>query len=131
MRGMLVDVICLRHNGTKRPADELRAATPIRGYLTVDTISQGPVQARIGRLPTELARLWRSDLGDASTPLVALDCARVTRVGGDALLVVGVEKTAESPNGRPQAWWCWVVLSREQAQARGQLLPESMPQDFR
>ena len=127
---MLVDVICLRHKGVKRPAQELRTAAPIRGYLTVDTVSQGPAQARLARLPNELARLWRSNVGQGPAPLVALDGARVTRVGGDALLVVGVEKTPDAPQGHPQTWWCWVVLAPEQARARRQPEFESMPQDI-
>ena len=124
---MLVDVIPLRRNGVKRPTEELRAATPIRGYLTVDTVMQGPAQARLGQLPNELARLWRSDLVHEPAPQVALSGVRVTRVGGDALLVTGIEKTPEAPEGRPQSWWCWLVLSGEQARSRRPVSLASIP----
>jgi hypothetical protein len=124
---MLVDVIPLRRNGVKRPSEELRAATPIRGYLTVDTVVRGPAQARLGQLPTELARIWRSDLVNERAPLVALSSVRVTRMGGDALLVTGIEKTPEAPEGHPQSWWCWLVLSDEQARSRRQVSLTSIP----
>jgi hypothetical protein len=122
---MLVDVIPLRRKGVKRSTDELRAATPIRGYLTVDTVTKGPAQARLGSLPNELACLWRSDLVHEPVPLVALNNVRVTRVGGDALLVTGVEKTREAPDGHPQSWWCWLVLSNEQARS-----PREVPEEW-
>ena len=35
---MLVDVVCLRHNGDKLPPDVIAATTPVRGDLTLENL---------------------------------------------------------------------------------------------
>jgi hypothetical protein len=110
---MLVDVVCLRREGIKLPPEELRAVTPVRAFLTIDTVTVGPPVPEARHLRKDMARLWHCDLcEEASRPLDGLECARVSRIGGDALLLVGVESRngADSEAGHPQAWWCRVVL---------------------
>ena len=106
---MLVDVVCLRREGVKLPPEEIRAATPVRGYLTIDTVTVGPPVAEAPCQRKEVARLWNAI---DSCPVDGLECARVSRVGGDALVLVGVEtRPGELDDlGHPQAWYCRVVL---------------------
>jgi hypothetical protein len=103
---MWVDVVSLRHDGAKLPPEAVRAATPLRARLTVDTVvirGQGDLPSR-----AEVAHLWE-DAGRERRLLGALECARVSRIGGNTLLVVGVE-TGGGGGARPQAWWCRIVL---------------------
>ena len=106
---MLVDVVCLRREGVKLQPDEIRAATPVRGYLTIDTVTIGPPVAEVPCQRKDVARLWSPA---DSCPVDGLECARVSRVGGDALVLVGVEtRPGELDDlGHPQAWYCRVVL---------------------
>lgn len=110
---MLVEVVCLRREGVKLPPEELRAATPLRAYLTIDTVSVGPPIVESRRLRQDLARLWQPDGSQDVRTVDGLECARVSRVGGNALLVVGVETSRDeslSQAGHPQAWWCRVLI---------------------
>ena len=119
---MLVDVVCLRREGVKLPPEELRSVTPVRAFLTIDTVPVGPPVLEARHLRKDVARLWQCDFcdDDAPRPLDGLECARVSRVGGDALLLVGVESRNGSGDdvAHPQAWWCRVVLDAEAQQAQ-------------
>jgi len=123
---MWVDVVCLRRDGMKLPPEDVRAAPPLRARLTVDTV----VIRGDADLPSraELAHLWDDATPDGQ-PLATLECARVSRVGGAGLLVVGVEPSRGGP-AHPQAWWCRMVLD-EAADARDgewrNTWPGSMP----
>jgi hypothetical protein len=112
---MLVEVVCLRREGVKLPPEELRAVKPVRGYLTIDTVSMGTPAAEARPVRKELARLWQPDVAETPRPVDGLECASISRVGGDALLVVGVESIDEefTRAGHPQAWWCRVLLEGE------------------
>ena len=98
---MLVDVVCLRREGIKLPPEELRAVTPVRAFLTIDTVTVGPPVPEARHLRKDMARLWHCDLcEEGSRPLDGLECARVSRIGGDALLLVGV-RAATGRTARP------------------------------
>jgi hypothetical protein len=101
---MLVEVVRLRRDGAKLPPEEVRAAKPLRGLLTIDAVTVGSP-----RVVSDLARLWRHPDTDDSETVDGLECARVSRVGGDVLLVVGFERRRDNP-GHLQAWWCRVIV---------------------
>ena len=109
---MLVDVVCLRRDGAKLQPEELRAAKPVRALLTIDTATLGLPRAASEGPRSEVAWLWRPQLSGNPRAIDALACAQVSRVGGDGLLVVGVESRGNGPD-HPQAWWCRVVLDSE------------------
>jgi rubredoxin len=100
---MLVDVVCLRCRGARLLRTLVIAERPVRGELQVS----GP---RLGRREPGRAFLLVPGSPEFAQVLPALDNARVTRVSGDALLVIGVERI-ERHGGRswddyPQVWWC-------------------------
>src|SRR5258706_14535877 len=101
---MLVDVVCLRRDGAKLPSEEVRAAKPVRRLLTIDTVAVGRRSAESDRFRSVVAQLWRCEFSDTAEPADGLECAQVSRVGGDGLLVIGVESRGSGP-GHPQAWW--------------------------
>jgi hypothetical protein len=113
---MLVDVVCLRRDGAKLAPEELRSVTPVRRLLTIDSVPVGSPNPESARLRSEVARLWRCGCSANAEPVDGLECAQVSRVGGDGLLVVGVECQGSNP-GHPQAWWCRVVLDADSNQA--------------
>jgi hypothetical protein len=114
---MWVDVVCLRRDGLKLSQDELRAVTPTRAQLTMDTVVlRVPADGEPARR-ADVAQLWT----DAGRPVGVLECARVSRVGGAGLLVVGVD--AANGASHPQAWWCRVVLAEDSGEPR-ELAPE-------
>ena len=80
----------------------------MRACLTVDTVTTGPLVADADVAIAQVARLWQPGRTKAPRVLDNLEFAQVRRVGGDALLVIGVE----SRNGTavPQAWWCRIVM---------------------
>ena len=109
---MLVDVVCLRRDGAKLPPEEVRAAKPVRALLTIDTATVGSPGAGPETLRSEVAWLWRPRPSGNPQAIDGLACAQVSRVGGDGLLVVGVESRGIGPD-HPQAWWCRVVLDSD------------------
>ncbi|MBK6616326.1 hypothetical protein [Ottowia sp.] len=104
---MLVDVVELRYRGAKRSRDDVKAATPIRGLLSLTA-------ARPGWHPNKVQAPLLAGLvlpGAAQWALSPLDHARVTTIRNGSLVVVGLQ---EVPHGRnwdtfPQAWWCRIV----------------------
>ena len=114
---MWVDVVCLRREGVKLPPDELRATAPLRARLTMDTVMMGPPMDGETLRRADVAQLWPERGG----PLGILECARISRVGGAGLLVVGVE-VADGASGHPQAWWCRLLLAADDG-----LSPDTMP----
>lgn len=104
---MLVDVVQLRHLGVKRTRDDVRAAPPIRGILSLNCRRPGwhPGQRNAPLLAGLLLQ------GTTEWCIPPLDWARVTTIRDGALVVAGLEEIA---NGRnhvqyPQAWWCRIV----------------------
>ena len=107
---MWVDVVCLRRDGLKLPPDEVRATAPLRALLTMDTVvMRSPADGEPPRR-AEVAQLWTNGGSDAGRPLGVLECARVSRIGGTGLLIVGVD-SASGSSAHPQAWWCRVILA--------------------
>jgi hypothetical protein len=117
---MLVELVCLRRDGAKLPPEEVRAAKPLRGLLTIDAVTAGSP-----RVVSDLARLWRHPVSDDSETVEGLECARVTRVGGDVLLVVGFERRRDNPAGHLQAWWCRVIVDAKASAAASGTRPAS------
>ncbi|HMC16277.1 MAG TPA: hypothetical protein VKI18_11630 [Albitalea sp.] len=113
---MLVEVVCLRRAGAKLPPEELRAATPVRRLLTIDTVPVRRYGSQSDLAPSVVARLWRCEFSGTDEPADDLECAHVSRVGGDGLLVVGVESRG-SASAHAQAWWCRLILDSEPTQA--------------
>jgi hypothetical protein len=109
---MWVDVVSLRRDGVKLSPDELRATSPLRARLTMDTVVMPPLADGEPPRRADVAQLWPERGG----PIGMLECARVSRMGGAGLLVVGVE-SAEGATGHPQAWWCRVLLAADDRSA--------------
>jgi hypothetical protein len=105
---MWVDVVCLRRDGMKLPQEMVRAAAPVRGFLTIDTVALRPPPGEEHHVRCDIARLWL-DRSSAGTPFGALEYVRVSRAGGAGLLVVGIEG-GRGAEAHPQAWWCRVIL---------------------
>ena len=107
---MWVDVIRLRRDGARLPQAQLRDATPLRACLTVDTMTTGgPLAGDADVAYAQVARLWQPGrTTQAPRVLDNLEFAQVRRVGGDALLVIGVEN--HDGAAAPQAWWCRIVM---------------------
>jgi hypothetical protein len=101
---MWVDVVCLRRDGVKLPQDTVQSTPPLRARLTMDTVVMHPPDDGESARRADVAQLWT----DGSKPVRVLECAQVSRVGGDGLLVVGVEPAEGA--GHAQAWWCRLVL---------------------
>lgn len=120
---MLVDVVPLRLRGVRRPRDEVLAAVPLRAelQLTIHRPGWHPGQ----RNAPLLAGLVEP--GQTRWALPPLDKARVSKISGPSLLVVGFE---EIPRGRRevdvfwQAWWCRLVLGGAAALAPRPAPPE-------
>jgi hypothetical protein len=114
---MWVDVVCLRRDGVKLSPDELRSTAPRRARLTMNTVAMGSPIDGVPARRADVAQLWSEHGG----LLGALEFARVSRVGGAGLLVVGVE-VASGTSGHPQSWWCRMLLA-----AGDSLSAEAMP----
>lgn len=106
---MWVDVVCLRRDGVKLPQDAVDAAAPLRARLTMDTVVMRAPEDGEPLRRADVAQLW----ADGGKPVGVLECAQVSRVGGDGLLVVGVEAAEGADHPHPQAWWCRLVLEQE------------------
>lgn len=91
---MLVEMVRLRRSGAKLKHDEVRAATPIRGELSV-YVHRGAVLASM---------LVDNHHADEIPPLEA---PRITRMKGSSFLLVGVERVhhRQETEHYPQAWW--------------------------
>ena len=107
---MLIDLVLMRCEGVKRPRDAILAAVPMRGLLRISTFRAG-VRAAPGipAVQTSVA-LERLD-GLPGAPLASMGEARVTRLTGDTIIIVGLESHGHPTLGRPlpQAWWCRMV----------------------
>ena len=119
---MLVDAVLMRFGGHKLSNQELQAATPVRGILTLD--ASKPIRAE--DKPVVYATLTNSKMSEALLP--ALRHAYIDKLKGNSFIVHGEETTAPKVGSSvtlPQAWWCRLVedaetvlmLHRETAQA--------------
>jgi hypothetical protein len=107
---MLVDVIQMRFQGTKLSLDELRAARPTRGILTVQTHTPG----RINERGTAYATLTSARTSDALIPV--LRDTSIRSLKGKEFVLHGFQTTAPpigSSQTCPQAWWCKLVEDAE------------------
>lgn len=105
---MLVDVVRLRFEGKKLPREAVLATAPIRGYLRIYSWRLGTSEA--------WKLVWTASVSatddEPHTPtLPSLNYARVTRIEGDSIVIVGQESTGYlgAEPIYPQAWWCRVV----------------------
>ena len=104
---MLVDVVRLRCEGVRLVRARVLAERPVRGELELS----GPRYRR-----RDGNRAWLTVPGRPDAEMLpALDEARVTRLRGDAFLVVGIERIEKY--GRmwedfPQIWWCRLAGGR-------------------
>ena len=105
---MWVDVVRLRRDGMKLPLETVHAASPMRGYLTIDTVVLPPPPGEERHVRCDIARLWL-DRSSAGSPFGALEYVKVSRAGGAGLLIVGLEG-GHGADVHPQAWWCRVIL---------------------
>ena len=110
---MLVDVVCMRHLGTKLPADVVRDMAPLRGSLVIVTEPWREMwQPNSPHVPTSFARLTGAEIHDIkrdSRLLPELRDARVTKMVDDSFLIVGIERHGRelhSTTDMLQAWWC-------------------------
>lgn len=100
---MLVDVVLMRREGVKLPPAALRAATPVRGILRVQT------RPNLSVYPNQPPTVTTATLTDVAGRHLVPAEQREQR--GGQFVVVGREAYG-SPGAhttRPQAWWCRVV----------------------
>lgn len=92
----------LRREGEKLPRGEVRAQPEVRGDLVIEPHGS----ALLATLRTA------QQLGHGQRPL-ALYGARLTRLRGDSLIIVGEEACGKDWENRTQrqAWWCRLDLS--------------------
>lgn len=102
---MLVDLVELRRAGVRLPREEARAVRPIRGELMLTVARPGYYQGM--KNPPLLALLV--SLCEKRRHLIEpLDHARVTKISGGAMLLVGVQQHIRQIRvyeNWPQAWW--------------------------
>jgi hypothetical protein len=94
---MLVDLVVLRLEGRKRPAEELRRTPPLRVELTVEK--------GIARIATP---------GAADERRVTLANVRLVKVTADAFVLAGEQSYDLPDRGTvtyPQSWWCRPVMA--------------------
>lgn len=118
---MLVDVLQLRERGEKRPREALQAAAPVRGKLRLTSGRPG-WHAGLRNAPL-LAGII--ELGTVEWAIPPLDEARVTRIEGLNLIIVGVEEVVDGRRTYRyrQAWWCRVVDAPERVGTGPATLP--------
>src|SRR5205814_10296253 len=87
---MWVDVVRLRRDGMKLPLETVHAASPMRGYLTIDTVVLPPPPGEERHVRCDIARLWL-DRTSAGSPCGALAYVQVRRAGGAGLRFAGLE----------------------------------------
>ena len=108
---MMVDVVCLRHNGDKLPPDVIAATTPVRGDLTLENLrgTNGwgeKTNLIIARLAAPAGVL----------PVNELLHAVIGKMTGDSFLIAGREIHHAKPQPGAsyecgQTWWCRLVRS--------------------
>lgn len=106
---MLVDVVVMKIRGETRPKAEVRSAAPVRGVLQLD--HGRPGWHRGQHNAPLLAGLVVP--GGTEWALPPLDQARIERIRGPNLYIVGIEEIARdrrTVTTYPQAWWCRLVL---------------------
>lgn len=95
----------MRSEGKKLAPSVIKATTPIRGTLAIETRPWRQLwQPHLPLEPTTLAQLKR----DSALVLPALHHAHVRTLRDDAFVVVGVETVGEHHHELEwaQAWWC-------------------------
>lgn len=116
---MLVDVVKLRHRGEKRAREDVREATPVRGWLQLGLERSAAHYRSKFSAPLMAGLLMPSESKWALPPLLN---ARVMKIKpGGGMLIVGYEEVSND-GGRHvdqvrQAWWVRVVTGAE-AQTR-------------
>jgi hypothetical protein len=111
---MLVDVVQLWHLGERRPKADVRSAAPVRGVLQLDPVRPGWHRGK--RNAPLLAGLLVPDTCQWALP--PLDQARIERIRGPHLYIVGVEEAVQYRRlikTYPQAWWCRLVFGQAAA----------------
>jgi hypothetical protein len=108
---MLVDVVQLRLDGSKRPREEERAEQPIRGHLHM----RESLTAVTGGQPQRAVEaILNADTDWRAPPLIPpLNQAYVRSWRGADLVIVGAEfRRQPGTMGYhvPQAWWVRLVL---------------------
>lgn len=106
---MLVDVVVMRIRGEPRPRAEVQSAVPVRGVLQLDHVRPGWHRGQ--RNAPLLAGLVVP--GGSEWALPPLDQARIERIRGPNLYIVGIEEIARDRRTVltfRQAWWCRLVL---------------------
>lgn len=106
---MLVDVVVMRVRGEPRPRAEVQAAAPVRGVLQIDYVRPGWHRGQ--RNAPLLAGLVVP--GGSEWALPPLDQARIERIRGPNIYIVGTEEIVRDRRTVltfRQAWWCRLVL---------------------
>ena len=102
---MLVDVVPLRTEGKKRPAEEVKAATPIRGHISIEPYT------REGQI-IQAAQLKMGTSPGAMTLLPLLDHVTIRRWQGADVILQGTEfvrRSGKPGETLPQAWWVRII----------------------
>lgn len=100
---MLVDVVLMRDGGKKLPAAKIKAATPIRGRLSIKTrLDQVSPSMSAPSVSVTFAYLFDYLEDDPiAPPLMELREAHVNALDESGFVIVGRES-----DGLAQAWWC-------------------------
>jgi hypothetical protein len=102
---MLVQALLLRHQGRPLPAADLRARTPLVGWLRFEPDVAGRLRGR----GAQRCVLMPLQLG--VDPLVQLFSARVRTIERRGIVIQGTEETWRRKQRIDfrQAMWCWPV----------------------
>ncbi len=108
---MLVDVIRMRREGARIPSETLKAATPVRGHLSV--VSR---MSRSRRQDSVMLALLLDVTSKLEEVLPPLDEVRLTALRGDEFVLQGFEEVLRGRrlvDNCVQSWWCKLVLPSE------------------
>lgn len=110
---MLVDVVLMRRGGNKLPAEQIKAAAPIRGRLQIYTRpwreTWAPHQPQV---LTTFAQLYDHLEDDPiAQPVLKLRDAHVNAWKGSTFVLVGLERSGPELReiDEAQAWLCRLV----------------------
>ena len=103
--GLLVKALCLRRQGLRLSADELRGVVPMLGRLRYEA---NPYKGQDGRGALTCLLM---PVGSSIDPQVQLFSARIRRIDARGIIIQGTEEVwnRKRHTDYPQALWAWPI----------------------